>query len=170
MLRIRSAAVEDVPTIRELIYELARYEGLSEHVRTTEADISRDGFSSHPEFRALLAEWDGVNAGFALFFNHYSSWRGGGLYLEDLFVRQEFRGRGVGRALMATIAGVAEQENRGFIRWAVLDWNEQAMALYGKLGADFLDEWRPMLLADDSLKKLTKHSEGAREWTNSSLG
>lgn len=162
MLRIRSAAVEDVPTIRELVCELALYEGLAAHVRITKADLSRDGFGSQPEFRALIAEWEGVSVGCALFFNHYSTWRGAGFYLEDLFVQREFRGRGVGKALVAAVASIAEQEHRGFIRWAVLDWNEQAIALYRRLGADFLDGWRTMLLADDSLKRLANEVKGAR--------
>jgi GNAT superfamily N-acetyltransferase len=155
MLTIRTAAVKDVGLIRELILELAEFEKCPEQVRTTEADISRDGFGSHPEFRALIAEWQDAIAGFALFFNHYSTWRGAGLYLEDLFVRREFRERGIGRALVARVARIAEQENRSFIRWSVLDWNEPAIALYGKLGADFLDEWRPVLLADENLKGLS---------------
>jgi GNAT superfamily N-acetyltransferase len=157
MLTIRTATVDDVPVIRELISELAEYEKRPEEVQTTEAVISRDGFGKHPEFSALIAEWDGTTAGFALFFGHYSTWRGAGLYLEDLFVRPDLRGRGIGKALLAGVARVAEQQNRLFIRWAVLDWNQSAIAMYGKLGADFLDEWRTALLAGESLKKLSEH-------------
>ena len=157
MLTIRTATVDDVPVIRELISELAEYEKRPEQVRTTEADISRDGFGKQPEFRALIAELGDTAAGFALFFGHYSTWRGAGLYLEDLFVRPELRGRGIGKALVAGVARVAEEENRLFIRWAVLDWNQSAIAMYGKLGADFLDEWRTDVLAGESLKKLAAH-------------
>ncbi len=156
MLRIRTAAVEDVPVIRELISELALYEQCPDEARTTQADIMRDGFGREPEFRVLLAEWQGAIAGFALFLNHYSTWRGAGLYLEDLFVRPEFRGQGVGKALVASVAHIAERERRGFIRWTVLDWKQPAIALYGKLGANFLDEWRTVLLADEGLKRLIK--------------
>ena len=157
MLTVRTARVDDVPVIRELISELAEYEKRLEEVLTTEAVISRDGFGKHPEFSALIAEWGGTTAGFALFFGHYSTWRGAGLYLEDLFVRPEHRGRGVGKALLAGVARVAKEQNRLFIRWAVLDWNQSAIAMYRKLGAEFLDEWRIALLAGESLKKLSEH-------------
>jgi len=157
MLTVRTARVDDVPVIRELISELAEYEKRLEEVLTTEAVISRDGFGKHPEFSALIAEWGGTTAGFALFFGHYSTWRGAGLYLEDLFVRPEHRGRGVGKALLAGVARVAKEQNRLFIRWVVLDWNQPAIAMYEKLGAEFLDEWRTALLAGESLKKLSEH-------------
>jgi len=157
MLTVRTAKVEDVPVIRELISELAEYEKRLDEVLTTEAVISRDGFGKHPEFSALIAEWGGTTAGFALFFGHYSTWRGAGLYLEDLFVRPEHRGRGVGKALLAGVARVSEEQNRLFIRWVVLDWNQPAIAMYEKLGAEFLDEWRTALLAGESLKKLSEH-------------
>ncbi len=158
MLIIRMATVGDVPLIRQLIAELADYERQPEQVRTTEADISRDGFGRRPEFRVLIAEWRGVPAGFVIFFGHYSTWRGAGLYLEDLFVRPEFRGRGIGTALLARVACVAEQEKRVFIRWVVLGWNQPAIALYGKLGADFMDEWQTILLSGGALKKLSERS------------
>jgi hypothetical protein len=93
MLRIRTATIGDVSVIRELISELAEYEKCPERVRTTEADISRDGFGTRSEFRVLIAEWQGVTAGFALFFNHYSTWRGAGLYLEETGCVQSGRGR-----------------------------------------------------------------------------
>lgn len=156
MLIVRMATVGDVPLIRQLIAELADYEGQSEQLTTTEADISRDGFGRRPEFRALIAEWQGVPAGFAIFCSHYSTWRGAGLYLDDLFVRSEFRRRGIGTALLARVAGVAEQEKRFFIRWAVLGWNQPAIELYAKLGADFMDEWQTVLVAGGGLKKLAE--------------
>ena len=105
-------------------------------------------------FHTLIAEWSSEPVGFALFFHYYSTWRGAGLYLEDLFVRAEFRRRGIGTSLLAGVARAAEAENRAFVRWAVLDWNACAVGMYRALGADFLDEWRTVLLAGEGLKKL----------------
>jgi len=154
MLTIRAANIGDAAVVKKLISELADYEKQSDQVMTTESDILRDGFGEDPEFRVLIAEWHRAPAGFALFFNHYSTWRGSGFYLEDLFVCPEFRGRGIGKALLASVARTAEQEERVFIRWAVLNWNQPAIAMYKTLGADFIDEWRPVLLAGESLRKL----------------
>jgi GNAT superfamily N-acetyltransferase len=156
MLNIRAANIDDTSVIKKLISDLADYEKQSEQVRTTEGDILRDGFGEEPEFRVLIAEWQGAPAGFALFFNHYSTWRGAGFYLEDLFVCPELRGRGIGKALLAEVARAAEQEGRTFIRWAVLNWNQPAIAMYTRLGAEFLDEWRTALVAGEGLKKLTE--------------
>jgi GNAT superfamily N-acetyltransferase len=155
MLTIRPATVADAALLKTLIIELAEYERELEQVRITEADIARDGFGADPQFHALIAEWSSQPAGFALFFHYYSTWRGAGLYLEDLFVRPEFRRRGIGTSLLSRIARKAERENRLFVRWAVLDWNACAVGMYKALGADFLDEWRTVLLAGEGLKKLT---------------
>ena len=154
MLNIRAATIADAALIRSLIWELANFEKEPDEVKVTEADIARDGFGADPHFRALIAEWKGQPAGFALFFGYYSTWRGPGLYLEDLFVRSEFRGLGIGKSLLATVARTAEQENRIFLKWSVLDWNEPAIKLYQSLGADFLDDWRDAFLIGDNLKKL----------------
>lgn len=154
MLAIRTATIADAALIRRLIWELAEFEKQPDAVRTTEADIARDGFGADRQFRALIAEWDGQPAGFALFFGHYSTWRGAGLYLEDLFIRPEFRGRGIGTALFARVARLAEQENRRFIKWEVLDWNEPAIRMYTALGGEFLNDWRDVFLAGDDLRKL----------------
>ncbi len=156
MLTIREATDADAALIRRLISELAEYVKEPDQVRTTEADISRDGFGANPQFRALIAEWRGQPAGFALFFSCYSTWRGAGLYLEDLFVRSDFRGRGIGKALLARVARAAEEDDRVFIRWTVLSWNQRAVEMYKALGADFLDDWRSVRLAGDGLRKLAK--------------
>src|SRR6202040_3257727 len=116
MLTIRAATVADAALLRRLIWELADYEKAPDQVQTTEADIARAGFGANPQFRALIAEWQGQPVGYALFFSFYSTWRGAGLFLEDLFVRPAFRGRGIGKALFASVARAAEQENRAFIR------------------------------------------------------
>jgi len=155
MLSIRPATVNDAPLLRTLICELAEYERERDRVEITEADLVRDGFGPHPKFRALIAEWNGQPVGYSLFFGFYSTWVGRpGLFLEDLFVRQEFRGKGVGKALLATVARIAEEENCYGIRWEVLDWNQPAIDFYKRLGATFLDQWKSVLLADKALERI----------------
>jgi diamine N-acetyltransferase len=163
MLAIRAATLADAALIGRLISELADFEKKADQVRTTPADIARDGFGANPRFRALIAEWRGQPAGFALFFSYYSTWRGSGLYLEDLFVRPAFRGRGIGKALLARVAVEAEQENSVFLRWTVLNWNQSAIAMYKALGADFLDDWRSVLLAGDGLRKLMEKDSAEKD-------
>jgi GNAT superfamily N-acetyltransferase len=158
MLTIRSATADDVRLIRRMIQELADFEQESDQVLTTEEGISRDGFGATPEFRAFIADWHRQPAGFALYFNHYSTWRGAGIYLEDLLVRPEFRERGIGTALLARVAQAAAQENRAFVRWAVLHRNRHAVGMYRALGANILDDWRTVLLAGDGLLELVKKS------------
>jgi len=155
MLTIRDAISEDAALIRALIQELAEYDGEADHVRTTEADIARDGFGINAKFRTLIAEWGSEAAGFALSFPDYSTWRGSGIYLEDLFVRPGFRRRGIGTALLAKVAQNARDEGYAFVRWAVLDWNEPAL-LYASLGAGLLDNWRCVVLDGDRLEDLAK--------------
>jgi GNAT superfamily N-acetyltransferase len=156
MLTIRTAAIADAALIRQLIWELADFEKTPDQVQTTEADIARDGFGVDPQFRALIAEWSGHPAGFALFFSYYSTWRGAGFYLEDLFVRPDFRGRGIGKALFARVAGIAQREDRSFIKLSVLNWNQNAIEMYKALGGEFLDEWRDVLLTGNDLHKLAE--------------
>jgi GNAT superfamily N-acetyltransferase len=156
MLLIRPATVDDVPLLRTLVRELAEFERQLDLCVIEEADLLRDGFGADPKFRALIAEWSGQTAGYALFFGYYSSWVGAGLYLEDVFVRPEFRGKGIGMALLSAVARIALQENCCAMRWEVLDWNERAIALYKSLGAEFRDEWRPVLLTDDALRRLAE--------------
>jgi GNAT superfamily N-acetyltransferase len=156
MLLIRPATVDDVPLLRTLVRELAEFERQLDLCVIEEADLLRDGFGADPKFRALIAEWSGQTAGYALFFGYYSSWVGAGLSLEDVFVRPEFRGKGIGMALLSAVARIALQENCCAMRWEVLDWNERAIALYKSLGAEFRDEWRPVLLTDDALRRLAE--------------
>jgi len=156
MLSIRTATVEDVTLLRTLIRELADYEHELDMVVITEADLMRDGFGPQPKFRVLLAEWDGQAAGYALFFDFYSTWRGRQVFLEDLFVREVFRGRRVGKGLLAAVAGIAEREGCHALRWEVLDWNHTAVKWYESLGAEFLDHWRLVLLRDKGLRRLAE--------------
>jgi GNAT superfamily N-acetyltransferase len=154
MLRIRPGKVEDVALLRTMIRELAEFEHELEDVTIREEDLARDGFGVNPRFRTLIAEWDGQPAGYALFFNYFSTWSGRGLFLEDLFVRERFRVRGIGKALLAEVARIAADEHCYGIHWEVLDWNEKAIALYRALGAEFRDRWRPVLLTGEPLHRL----------------
>lgn len=150
MLSIRPALAGDVPALNILIHELAEFERLPYVV--TEEDLLRDGFGESPRFRALVAEWDGKPAGYALFFGYYSTFEGrAGLFLEDLFVRDQFRGKGIGKTLLAHVASVARDEKCFGVRWQVLDWNTPAIDFYKGLGATFLDEWKTVSLDGDAL-------------------
>src|ERR1700694_6054660 len=154
MLTIRAATGNDVSLLRTLIRELAEYERELQSVAVSEADLLRDGFGAHPKFRALIAEWDDQSAGYALFFGFYSTWEGRpGLFLEDLFVRQAFRSKGIGKALLAHVAGIAKRENCYGVRWEVLDWNQPAIDFYKRLGATFLDQWKSVLLTGEALER-----------------
>jgi GNAT superfamily N-acetyltransferase len=156
MLSIRAATIDDVTLVRKLICELAEYENELHQVQITEADLARDGFGLQPKFRVLLAYWDDAPAGYALFFDFYSTWRGRHMFLEDLFVREAFRGRKVGKGLLAAVARIAESEGCHGIRWEVLDWNQSAVEFYESLGVKFLDGWRSILLEDEGLRRLAK--------------
>src|SRR5579864_5398728 len=123
MLSIRLATIDDVALLRTLIRELAEYEKELNRVLITEADLARDGFGPQPRFRVLLAYWDHEPAGYALFFDFYSTWRGRQMFLEDLFVREAFRGRKIGRGLLAAAARIAAREGCHGLRWEVLNWN-----------------------------------------------
>ncbi len=157
MLSIRPATVNDVTLLKTLIRELAEYEREPDAVVITEADLLRDGFGPQPRFRALIAEWDGQPAGYAFFFGFYSTWEGRpGLFLEDLFVRSQFRGKGIGKSLLASVARIAQAENCYGIRWEVLDWNDPAIKFYHSLGAKFLDEWKSVLLGEEAMQSLAE--------------
>ena len=155
MLMIRPANVNDVGVLVTMIRELAAFERELDLVVISEADLVRDGFGASPKFRTLIAEWDGEIAGYALFFVIYSTWEGRpGLFLEDVFVREQFRGKGLGKALFARVAEIACAENYYGIRWEVLDWNQRAIEFYQSLGVTFLDKWRSVLLSDEPLQRL----------------
>jgi len=158
MLRIRPATIHDAVLLRTMIRELAEFEHELEWVTIREEDLVRDGFGDNPSFRALMAEWDGQPAGYAVFFGYYSTWAGRGLFLEDLFVREAFRRRGIGQALLASVARIAVEEHCYGIHWEVLDWNEKAIALYKALGAEFRDRWRPAFLTDEALRRLAERA------------
>ena len=134
---------------------LAEFERAPNAVIATEEALIRDGFGLCPKYRCLIAEWDGQPAGFALFHYNYSTWRGQpGLYLEDLFVLPEMRGKGIGKALLQKLAQIAVEENCYGLRWMVLEWNTPAIKFYDALGAELLGEWETMLLWGEPLQRL----------------
>ena len=156
---IRPATVVDVPTITELIRALASYENLSESVVLDEDRLREHLFGARQFAEVLVAEEDGVVVGFALFFHNYSTFLGRpGIYLEDLFVRPEYRRRGHGKALLSAVAHLASERGCGRLEWSVLDWNEPAIAFYRSLGAVPLAEWTTFRLTGDALRGMAGSS------------
>jgi GNAT superfamily N-acetyltransferase len=154
---IRPATPNDIAEILAFIRELADYECEPASAVATHADLLRDGWGSTPRFHCLIATWQDQPAGFALYFYNYSTWRGhAGIYLEDLFVRPAFRGRGIGKALLSAIAAVAVAEGCPRLEWAVLDWNTPAIDFYNSLGATPMSEWTTMRLSGDALAHLAQ--------------
>jgi GNAT superfamily N-acetyltransferase len=152
---IRPATPADIPEILALIRELADYEHEPHAALATHADLLRDGFGPNPRFHALLAEIDNAPAGFALYFYNYSTWRGHtGIFLEDLFVRPAFRGRGIGKALLAHVAAIAVAEGCPRFEWAVLNWNTPSIDFYRAAGAVPLADWTTMRLSGPALAAL----------------
>lgn len=161
MISIRTTTIADVPLILNFVHRLAEYErARPEEIPVTEEDLRRDGFGPEPKYRCLIAEWNNVPAGFALYFYNYSTWLGRpGLYLEDLFVLPEMRGHGIGKALLRKLAQIAVSENCYGIRWQVLDWNEPSIKFYEAIGATMLKEWETMRLMGPALARLAGESE-----------
>lgn len=154
-LLIRTATPADVPVMLRFIRELAEYEREPDAVLATEADLLRDGFAEPRRFWALMAEWNGEPAAFALYFTSYSTWRGHhGIRLEDLYVTPAMRGKGIGKALLSRLAQIAVEQGCPRLEWDVLEWNLPAIAVYEKVGAKILTEWRIMRVVDEELKAL----------------
>jgi len=154
-IRIERATERDVPLILELINGLAVYEKLAHEVTATEAGLRETLFGVRPAADVIIAYAGDTPAGFALFFPNYSTFLGKpGLYLEDLFVQPSMRGRGCGLALMSALARIAVARGYGRFEWAVLDWNEPALAFYRSLGAASMDEWTVNRLSGDALHAL----------------
>lgn len=149
---LRQATEADVPQILGFIRDLAVYEKLEHEVVATEEALRRTLFGSPPAAHVIIAESDGQPAGFALYFFNYSTFLAKpGLYLEDLFVKPEFRGRGVGKALLLHLAKIANARGCGRMEWSVLDWNEPAIKFYESLGARRMKEWQICRLTGPSL-------------------
>ena len=154
-LAIRPAAPADAALVLSFIRELAEYERLAHEVVATDGDIAAALFGPEPRVFADIAEWNGEPAGFALWFYNFSTFRGRhGIYLEDLFVRPDFRGHGIGRALLAHLARRCIAEGQPRLEWWVLDWNEPALRFYRSLGAVPQDEWTTFRLDGEALVRL----------------
>jgi GNAT superfamily N-acetyltransferase len=161
---IRKAMSADVSVILDFIRALAIYEREPDAVSATEEGLLRDGFGPNPFYFCLIAEQDGAPAGFALYFFNYSTWMGRpGLYLEDLFVHPEFRGLGIGKALLQRVAAIAVENNCPRLQWEVLDWNTPAIDFYRAMGAEFLDEWRNVRVTGEALARLAGSPNGDKE-------
>jgi GNAT superfamily N-acetyltransferase len=155
-VHIRPAGEGDVPVILALIRGLAEYEkARPEDLPVDEAALRESLFGAQPAAEVLLADVEGETAGFALFFHNFSTWQGRrGLYLEDLFVRPEMRGRGIGQALLRELARIATDRGCARMEWAVLDWNTPAIDFYGSLGAVPMDEWTIFRLTAPAIARL----------------
>jgi GNAT superfamily N-acetyltransferase len=157
MLSIRLATRDDVSTLQFLIRELAAYEKKAHKAVVTEEDLLRDGFGPQPKFRALLGHWHEEVAGYASFFYFYSTFQGRpALFLEDLFVLEQFRGHGIGKALLSAVAKLAIRENCFGLRWEVLDWNRSAIEFYKRLGAKFLNERKVVAFESEALHRVAE--------------
>jgi GNAT superfamily N-acetyltransferase len=156
-ITLRPAEPADVPLILAFIRELAEYERLTHEVVATEENLRGTLFGERPYAECLIASLEGEAAGFALFFHNYSTFLARpGIYLEDLYVRPDARGRGVGLALLAGMARLALERGCGRLEWAVLDWNEPALAFYRRLGAVPMDEWTVHRVAGPALEVLAR--------------
>ena len=149
-ITVRKAVEDDVPIILTLIKELAEYEKLSNQVLADENKLKNTLFGKTKYAEVLIAEYNGKPAGQALFFYNYSTFFAKpGIYLEDLFVKPEFRGKGIGKKLLKSLIKIAKENNCGRVEWAVLDWNEPAINFYKKLGAVIMKDWKTFRLTED---------------------
>ncbi len=154
-LVIRPVRAGEAALVRQFVRELAEYEKLLHEVEATEAMIEAALFGPQPRIFCDLAEWDGTPAGFALWFLNFSTFSGrSGIYLEDLFVRPAFRGKGIGKALMVHLARRCVAEGWGRLQWSVLDWNTPSIDFYKSLGGVLMDEWTVVRVSGDALKRL----------------
>lgn len=157
---VRAATPSDVPVLFDLILALAEYEKLSHAVTGSPASLEEHLFGKPAYAEAILAELEGQAVGFALFFHNYSTFlTKPGIYLEDIFVLPEYRGQGIGKALLSYIAKLAVERGCGRLEWSVLDWNSPAIAFYQRMGASILEEWRICRVIGASLKELAQKAD-----------
>ncbi len=161
MTTIRAATADDAGLILSFVRELATYEREPDAVKLTAAELVRDGFpgqNGERYFEVILAEEEGEAAGMALYFPVYSTWRGRAMHLEDLFVRPQFRGRGIGRKLLTKVAALSVERGCAVLFWHVLDWNTPAIEFYKTLGADWMDDWTRMRVSGEALTALASEA------------
>jgi GNAT superfamily N-acetyltransferase len=156
-ISIELARPEDVPLILELIMELAEYEKQADTAQASESQLRQALFGEKPAAEAVIARLDGQPAGWALWFQSFSTWTGKpGLWLEDLYVRPAYRRRGVGRALLVHLARLCTERNYGRLEWSVLDWNTPALDFYREMGAEPMADWTVQRLSGEALAKLAQ--------------
>lgn len=161
-ISIRPATPADLPLIAQLIRDLADYEKLLHEVRFDEAVLGQKLFGNRPYAEVVIGEIDGAAQGFALFFHNFSTFEGKpGIYLEDLFVRPDARGTGLGKALLSHLAMLAVERDCARLEWSVLDWNSPAIGFYQKLGARLMDEWTVMRVDGTALQQLGAAARGS---------
>jgi len=154
-LELRAARPGDELLLLDLIRELAEYEKLAHEVQATTGDLSESLFGGGAVAEAVIAQWQGQAVGFALFFRYFSTFVGRpGLYLEDIYVRESHRGKGIGKALLLHLADIARQRNYGRMEWSVLDWNQPAIDFYQSLGAKPMSDWTVFRLDEKALQEL----------------
>lgn len=161
-LSIRPATETDVPIILSLIQGLAEYERLSDEVIATDASLRQTLFGKNPCAEVLIGSVDGEPAGFALFFQNYSTFLAKpGLYLEDLYVQPQYRQCGLGKALITSVARIAQERGCGRYEWTVLDWNTPAIQFYENLGAEMKSDWRIMRVTGEALTHMASQAPAA---------
>jgi GNAT superfamily N-acetyltransferase len=156
-MKIRPARKEEVGIVLQLIHDLAHYEKAPNEVEATEKELLATIFIDNPKVFCDVVEVDGEIAGMAIWFLNYSTWQGKhGIYLEDLFIKPEFRGHGYGKALLKHLAKICDEKGYGRFQWWVLDWNSPAIEFYRSLGAVAMDEWTVYRVSGNALKELGK--------------
>ena len=154
-IETKPATVADVPLILSLIKDLAAYEKLSHEVVATESLLHESLFGEKPYAEVVIGYYDSIPAGYVLFFHNFSTFTGRpGIYIEDVFVKEDYRGNGLGRALFLYVAGLAKDRNCKRLEYSVLTWNQPALNFYEQFGAERMDDWRLYRIGDDSLSDL----------------
>lgn len=156
---IRKAKASDMKEVHRLICELATFEQQPEAVEIKIKDLKKDGFGKKPSFKVFLAEHDGAIIGMALIYPRYSTWKGKTIHLEDLIVQEDFRGKGVGKALYSKVLNYASKKNIKRVAWEVLDWNTNAIAFYESTGAQVFDNWRIAQINNENLMNYLKSNQ-----------